>query len=66
MSSCFSIHNTLLINIYSQAISRVVAKQKWDFSHYECIISSTEIVQYSSYASICAFTSDISYGMDCM
>lgn len=48
----------------SEAVSRVIADQKWDFSHYECIISSTGIVQYSSYANICTITFGISYGME--
>jgi len=47
-----------------KAVSRVAADHKWDFSHYECIISSTAIVQYSSY--ICTITFDNSYGMHCM
>lgn len=50
--------------IFTKAVSRGVADHKWNFSHSECIRSSTGIVQYSSYADICPSNFDISYGVD--
>lgn len=55
-----------VICMFPKAVSRVVTDDKWDFSHYEFIVSSTGVVQYSSYVNIHTTIFDISYGMDCM